>query len=310
MRALAATAYGPLEDLEFIDLPKPVPGPEHVLVRTEATALNAVDKALITGTMRHVLPVRHPFVPGVDVSGVIEAVGADVTRFTVGEAIVAWNGVPSGALAEYVLVKATAAAAVRPAGLTAAQGAALPTAALTAAALLDISGTSPGDTVLVVGAGGGVGSYLVQLAGQAGLVVLATGRTGDQEFLDGLGALHTIDYQHVDITEEALRLVPGGVDVVFDLANTGPALALTAGAARGGGRLVSPLGGPASFERGVTAVYGGTTTPDGRLAALAAQAATGELRIAIGAEYAFAEARRALVDFAHKHIRGKVTITF
>ncbi|GAA2425815.1 alcohol dehydrogenase catalytic domain-containing protein [Streptomyces glaucus] len=242
MRALAATAYGPLEDLEFIDLPRPVPGPDHVLVRTEATALNAIDKALITGTMRHVLPVRHPFVPGVDVSGVIEAVGADVTRFTVGEAIVAWNGVPSGALAEYVLVKASAAAAVRPAGLTAAQGAALPTAALTAAALLDISGTSPGDTVLVVGAGGGVGSYLVQLAGQAGLVVLATGRTGDQEFLDGLGALHTIDYQHVDITEEALRLVPGGVDVVFDLANTGPALALTAGAARGGGRPPSPPG--------------------------------------------------------------------
>ncbi|MEZ3179078.1 zinc-binding dehydrogenase [Streptomyces pimonensis] len=310
MRALAATAYGPLEDLEFIDLPRPVPGPGHVLVRTEAAALNAVDKALITGTMRHVVPVRHPFVPGVDVSGVIEAVGADVTRFAVGEAIVAWNDVPSGALAEYVLVKATAAAAVRPAGLTAAQGAALPTAALTAAALLDISGTSPGDTVLVVGAGGGVGSYLVQLANRAGLVVLATGRTGDQEFLDGLGALHTIDYQHVDITEEALRLVPGGVDVVFDLANAGPALALTAGAARSGGRLVSPLGGPRSFERGVTAVYGGTTTPDGRLAALAAQAATGELRIAIGAEYAFAEARRALVDFAHRHIRGKVTITF
>ncbi|WP_093796871.1 zinc-binding dehydrogenase [Streptomyces sp. Wb2n-11] len=310
MRALAAAAYGPLEDLEFIDLPRPVPGPGQVLVRTEAAALNAIDKALVTGAMRHVLPVRHPFVPGVDVSGVIEAVGVDVTRFTAGEAIMAWNDVSSGALAEYVLVEATAAAAVRPAGLTPAQAAALPTAALTAAALLDISGTSPGDTVLVVGAGGGVGSYLVQLAVRAGLVVFATGRTGDQEFLDGLGALHTIDYQHVDITEEALRLVPGGVDVVFDLANTGPALARTAGAARSGGRLVSPLGGPASFERGVSAVYGGTTTPDGRLAALAAQAATGELHIAIGADYAFTEARRALVDFAHKHIRGKVTITF
>ncbi|MFV0131482.1 NADP-dependent oxidoreductase [Streptomyces sp. HMX112] len=310
MKALVAHTYGPLESLEFIDLPKPVPGPGQLLVRMEAAALNAVDQVLITGAARDALPVRHPFVPGVDVSGVIEAVGAGVTGFGVGEAVMAWNGVPSGALAEYTLVDATAAAAVRPAGLTAAQGAALPTAALTSAALLDVAGAAAGDTALVVGASGGVGSYLVQLAGRAGLVVLATGRTDDQEFLGGLGARHTIDYQHMDIAEEALRLVPGGVDVVFDLANAGPALARTAAAVRRGGRLVSPRGGPAAFERGVTAVYGGTTTPEGRLASLAGLAATGELRTTIGADYPFAEARRALTDFATKHIRGKVTVTF
>ncbi|MFD6249110.1 NADP-dependent oxidoreductase [Streptomyces roseolus] len=310
MKALVARTYGPLESLEFTELPNPEPGPGQLLVRMEAAALNAVDHVLITGEARAALPVRHPFVPGVDVSGVIEAVGAGVTGFGTGESVIAWNGVRSGALAEYTLVNTTAAAAVRPAGLTAAQGAALPTAALTAAALLDLAGAAAGDTALVVGASGGVGSYLVQLADRAGLVVLATGRNDDQEFLAGLGARYPIDYQHTDIAQEALRLVPGGVDVVFDLANAGPALARTAAAVRGGGRLVSPLRGPAAFERGVTAVYGGTTTPEGRLASLAALAATDELRPTIGADYPFAEARRALTDFATKHIRGKVTVTF
>ncbi|MFE6225832.1 alcohol dehydrogenase catalytic domain-containing protein [Streptomyces sp. NPDC057854] len=203
MKALVAQTYGPLESVEFTELPNPEPGPRRLLVRMEAAALNAVDHVLVTGEARGALPVRHPFVPGVDVSGVIEAVGPGVTGFSTGESVIAWNGVRSGALAEYTLVNATAAAAVRPAGLTAAQGAALPTAALTAAAL-------------------------------AGLVVLATGRNDDQEFLAGLGARSPIDYQHTDIAQEALRLVPGGVDVVFDPANAGPEPGRSAAAVRKG----------------------------------------------------------------------------
>jgi NADPH:quinone reductase-like Zn-dependent oxidoreductase len=97
---------------------------------------------------------------------------------------------------------------------------------------------------------------------------------------------------------------------VIDLANAGPALATTAAAAKAGGQLVSPLGGPSAFDRDVTAVYTGTHTPQGRLEELAAKAADGRLAIEIGADYAFGQADRALIDFASQHIRGKVTVTF
>ncbi|MER6345286.1 NADP-dependent oxidoreductase [Streptomyces sp. NPDC001595] len=310
MKALIARSYGPLEDLEFADLPTPVPGPGQLLVRLQATSLNAVDKVLVTGAMRDALPVRHPFVPGVDVSGVVEAVGENVTRFSVGDAVISWNSVTAGALAEYIVINDAPSAARRPAGLTPAQGAALPTGALTAAALLDAVRFQEGDTVLIVGAAGGVGSFTVQLAKQAGLTVVATGRPDDEEFLRRLGADHFIDYTRGAIAQEAHRLVPGGVDAVIDLANAGPALATTAHAARAEGQLVSPLGGPPSFERGVTAVYTGTRTPQGRLEELAEKAADGRLRIEIGADYAFGQADQALVDFAGRHLRGKVTVTF
>jgi NADPH:quinone reductase-like Zn-dependent oxidoreductase len=310
MKALVARSYGPVEDLAIADIPKPAPGPGQLLVRTEASALNAVDLALVTGSVKDHLPIQHPFVPGVDVTGVVEAVGEGVSRFNVGDRILAWNGVPSGGLAEYALVQDAPSAALRPAALGLAESAALPTAGLTAAALIDEAKLQAGENVLVVGASGGVGSFTVQLAKQTGAKVLATGRADEEDLLRQLGADTTVDYKSSDVTAEALRWAPGGVDVVIDLAQAGPALAGSAAAARPGGRLISPLGGPAAFDRGVTAIYTGTRTPEGRLEALAAQAAEGHLRVEISARYSFADAPQALADYAHKHLPGKVVITF
>lgn len=310
MKALLARAYGPLEDLEIADVPRPEPGAGQLLVRVEAAAVNPVDVALITGAMRDALPVTHPFVPGVDVSGVVEAVGPGVGGFSAGDAVIAWNGVPSGAFAEYALVRADDSAAVRPAGLDARHGAALPTGALTAAALLDKAEFGPGGTLLVVGATGGLGGYAVQLAKQAGATVIATGRDGDHGYLTDLGADGVIDYRTEDVAERVRHWAPEGADVVLDLAQAGPALAASATAAKPGGLLVSPLGGPPSFDRDVRAAYTGTTTPTGRLTALAAQAAAGTLRVEIGAEYPFPQVRQALLDFRTRHVRGKVVVTF
>jgi NADPH:quinone reductase-like Zn-dependent oxidoreductase len=310
MKALLARAYGPLDQLEIGEAPQPAPGPGQLLVRVEAAAVNPIDVALVTGRLQAELPVRHPFVPGVDVSGVVEAVGEGVTGFAVGDAVIAWNGVPSGAFAEYTLVPANGSAAVRPAGLDARHGAALPTGALTASALLDEAGLTPGSTLLVVGATGGLGGYAVQLAKRAGATVFATGRAGDRDYLRHLGADEVIDYTTEDVAARVRERAPEGADVVIDVAQAGPALAASAAAAKPGGLVVSPLGGPPSFDRDVTARYTGTTTPPGRLAELAGLAATGALRAEIGAEYPFAEARQALTDFAGRHIPGKVVITF
>ncbi|GAA5165404.1 MULTISPECIES: quinone oxidoreductase family protein [Amycolatopsis] len=310
MKALVAREYGPLDQLELTEVPRPVPGQGQVLVRTEAAAVNPVDLVLVTGGMRDALPVSHPFVPGVDVSGVVEAVGSGVDRFAVGDPVIAWTGVPSGAFAEYALVRADDSAVVRPAALDARRAAALPTGALTASALLDEAKPRAGSTLLVVGAAGGLGSYAVQLAKRAGATVFATGREDDLDYLTRLGADGVLDYRGENVAERVREWVPGGVDAVIDVALAGPDLATSAAAARPGGVLVSPRGGPAEFDCGVTAVYTGTTTPSGRLAELARAAAAHELHIEISAQYPFAEARQALLDFAGQHVRGKVVITF
>lgn len=309
MKALLARAYGPVEDLEIADVPRPVPGPGQLLVRVEAAAVNPIDVKLVNGAMRDFLPVEHPFVPGVDVSGVVEAVGEGVDRFTPGDAVIATQGVASGAFAEYALVRADDSAAVRPAGLDARRGAALSTAALTAAALLDQAELAPGATLLVVGAAGGIGGYAVQLAKRAGAVVLATGHEEDRERLGRLGADDVVDYRAEDVTRWVRDRFAEGVDVVVDLVAAGPALAASAAAAKPGGLLVSPLGGPPAFDRDVTAAYTGTTTPPGRLAELAALAAEGALRVEIAAEYPLVEARQALLDFTRQHVSGKFVIT-
>lgn len=310
MKALLARSYGPLDDLEIAEVPRPEPGAGQVLVRVEAAAVNRVDIALITGARQDALPVAHPFVPGVDVSGVVEAIGPGVDRFRSGDAVIAWNGVPSGAFAEYALVRADGSATLRPAALDARHGAALPTGSLTAAALLDEAEPGPDVTILVVGATGGLGSYAVQLAKQAGATVIATGREGDRDYLESLGADGVINYRAENVAERVRDWAPEGADVVIDVAQAGPALAGAAAAAKPGGLVVSPLGGPPAFDHDVRAAYTGTTTPPGRLAELAAHAATGALRVEIGAEYPFIETRQALLDFTARHVRGKVVITF
>jgi NADPH2:quinone reductase len=309
VKALVSQSYGPLEELTIGELPTPVAGPGQVLVRIEAAALNGVDVKLPTGDLKDFAPVRHPFVPGIDGAGVVEAVGEGVTRFSAGDKVMTSNGFASGAIAEYQVVEDGSAIAIRPEGLDAAHGAALPLAALTSVTVLEVAAVQTGESVLVVGASGGLGTFAVQLAKQAGAKVLATGRADEVEFLRGLGADEVIDYKSVDTAEETHRLVPGGVDVVLDLANQGPGIEDSAAAAKAGGRLISVLGGAASFDRGVEATYVQTKVPAGRFDEVARQAAEGGLRVEIGGTYAFADAAQALIDFSSKHFRGKVVIT-
>ncbi|GHJ42369.1 NADP-dependent oxidoreductase [Streptomyces sp. TS71-3] len=310
MKALVSRSYGPLEALETADLPTPAPGRGEVLLRTEAVSLNGIDPKLVTGAMKDFLPVPHPFVPGVDVAGVVEAVGPGVTRLSAGDRVVAALAPPFGGLAEYVVAQDSPRLAPRPEGLDAARGAALVTGAMTALTVLDAAAIQAAETVLVVGATGGVGSFTVQLACRAARALHATGHAEDQAFLAGLGADRLIDYRSVDVAQEAHRIVPGGVDVVLDLVHAGPALASSAAAARTGGRLVSVLGGPPAFDRGVGATYVATQYPAGRLEEAARQVADSRLEVPIGASYSFGQARAALIDFTTLHVRGKYVVAF
>jgi NADPH:quinone reductase-like Zn-dependent oxidoreductase len=309
MKALVAPSYVPLDQISVTDAPDPVAGPGQVLIRVQAAALNPLDAALITGAMRQFMPVEHPFVIGMDASGTVVAVGEDVTGYAVDDEVVAYTHFHPGTIAEYTLAAPGPYLARRPAGLDTVRGAALPAVSLSGACVVENAAIEPGQTVLIIGATGGVGSFAVQLAKRAGAEVIATAAPADVEYARGLGADEVVDYTG-DPVRRALELRPDGVDVVIDLINRGPALAHTATAVKAGGRLVSTLMGPEEFDRDVVPVYVRMTAPEGRLQQLVEEVAAGLLSVEVGATYALAEAPTAVAAFvAGRHSRGKVVIT-
>ena len=309
MKALVAPAYGPVDRIVITDVPTPAPGPEQILVRVQAAALNPLDVALITGAMRELMPVEHPFVVGMDAAGIVAAVGERVSGFAVGDEVVAYTHFHPGTIAEYTLVAEGPHVAHRPVGLDAVRGAALPAVSITAECVLAAAEVTPGQTVLVVGAAGGVGAFTVQLLTRAGARVLATASPADSDYVRGLGAQEIIDYTSSDTTQGALRHQPGGVDIAIDFVNRGPNLAGTATAVKPGGRLVSTLMGPEAFDRGVTPVYVRMAARDGQLQRLADEAAAGRLTVEVTATYDIDDAPKAMAAFAAgQFTRGKIVI--
>jgi NADPH:quinone reductase-like Zn-dependent oxidoreductase len=207
MKAIVYERYGPPEDLELRERDKPEVGDDGVLVRVRAASVNPLDWHFMRGEPRFVRVMsglRRPkrSVPGVDVAGEVEAVGANVTEFRPGDHVF---GRRAGSFAEYVCGTEDAFVA-RPARLTWEQAAALPVAGCTAVqALRDQGGLRPGQTVLVNGAAGGVGSFAVQIAKALGAEVTGVCSAGNVELVSSLGADHVVDYTAEDFTRSGRR---------------------------------------------------------------------------------------------------------
>ncbi|GHF45737.1 NADPH:quinone reductase [Streptomyces mashuensis] len=236
MRAIVAEGPGGPDVLRVVETDRPEPGPTEILVRVHAAGVNPVDwKTRARGF--GVDGAEAPFIPGYDVSGVVEAVGAGVTLFRPGDAVYGMPRFPhfAGAYADYVTAPSRHFAH-RPAGLDHVQAAALPLAALTAwQALVDTADVQPGERVLVHAAAGGVGHLAVQIAKARGAHVIGTAREAKHAFLRELGADETIDYTQQDFAE-VLR--DTGADVVLETIG-GPQTARSLSVLRPGGRLVS-----------------------------------------------------------------------
>ena len=323
MLALVAHDYGPPSQLALEEAPQPEPGAGQALVRMAAAALNPFDLKLLTGAMKGAVPAEFPYIPGMDGAGTIAALGDGVEGVAVGDEVLGFFGRTPGTIAEYAVLEVGPYLARRPSGLDAVHAAALPESGVTAKTLLraldldfarlDPAGPAPaaGRRLLVIGATGGIGMFVVQLACAAGCEVLATASPADKEYVLSLGAVHALDYTAGDLVEQVLALHPEGVDAVVDLVNSGEGVRDSARALRPGGRLASPLSGPEDLgppARGVQAAYVGLTLLPGDLEDLAVRAAAGELRVEVSCVYRFADAARAFVDFAEGHTRGKLVI--
>src|SRR5688572_26361405 len=210
MRAVRVDEFGDRSVLKIVTIDRPTPGEGELLVRVHAAAVNPVDWKMRQGGGR--MGMKTPFTPGFDVSGVVESVGAGVTKFKAGDAIFAMLDLRrGGGYAEYAIVKESEAA-MKPAKVSHVEAAAVPLAALTAwQALFDTAKLEKGQTVLIHAGAGGVGSAAIQLAKWKGARVIATASKENQEFLRKLGADETIDYRAEKFEDRAKD-----VDVVLD----------------------------------------------------------------------------------------------
>ena len=207
MKAIAQTSYGPPDALQCLEIPKPSPKDNEVLVQVHASSVNAMDWRLFTFPrfIRRLMGrgLRRPKYPacGADVAGRVEAVGPAVTGFRAGDEVF---GVLRGAYAEYACGPESTLA-MKPAGVSFEAAAAAPVAGLTALQAVRKARVQPGQTVLINGAGGGVGTFAVQIAKASGAEVTAVCSTRNQEVARAIGADHVIDYTREDFTKSGRR---------------------------------------------------------------------------------------------------------
>lgn len=206
MKAIIFEKYGSPDVLELKEVEKPTPNDDQLLIKVKATAVNPLDWHRYRGApfiVRFTDGLRQPKNPclGADIAGEVEAVGKNVTQFQPGDAV--YGEIGSGGLAEYVCV-AEKAIVAKPANFSFVEAAAVPVAALTALqSLRDHGQIQAGQTVLVNGASGGVGTFAVQIAKAMGAEVTAVCSTRNVELVRSLGADHVIDYTKEDLTKSS-----------------------------------------------------------------------------------------------------------
>ncbi|PPK67359.1 NADP-dependent oxidoreductase [Actinokineospora auranticolor] len=311
MQAVVVGAYGPPEDYAVGEVPVPLPGPGQIQVRVAAASLNPGDLRVSSGEFD--VDLEFPFVPGNDFAGTVTEVGAGVREYRLGEEVFglaipralrsltgARPSLSTGALAEYVVVEAdTALIAHRPAALAPDQAAAVATVGFTALGIMKTAAIQPGETVLLIGGAGGVGTAVLPLLAAAGAHVTATARPEDVALLRGLGAAETVPYGEY----------PVDVDAIVNLALPAAELSWTPDALRAGGRLVTITFPPPEFDPPIDSRP--VLDMEARLATMrdvGAAAVRGDLSALITRRYPLAEADRACVDFVRGHTVGKYVV--
>jgi NADPH:quinone reductase-like Zn-dependent oxidoreductase len=289
MMAWRVHEFGPPEIMKFERVPRPEPGPGEVLVKVDAAGVGPWDGWIRAG--KSALPQPLPLTLGSDLSGEIVAMGTGVSELRVGDQV---YGVTNprfiGAYAEYALASADMVAN-KPTSLTHVEAASVPVVSVTAwQALFDHAQLKAGQTVVIHGAAGNVGSYAVQLARRAGVQTIATAATDDISFVRDLGANTVIDYRTQRFEEEVRE-----ADAVIDLVG-GETQDRSFQVLRRGGKLISAVSNPDQHlaeRHGVEAGFFLVSVTSQYLAEIARLVDCGELRTNVGAVLPLADARDA-----------------
>jgi len=304
MKAVVAHQYGAPEVLKFEEIPRPEPKENEALVRVIASGVNPADPLTLSGKYAREFGTHLPLIPGYDIAGIVEKTGANITKLKIGEAV---YGYPTfgGGWADYVTVKEYEVAA-KPKSLNFVEAAAVPMGALTAwQALVDTAHLHPGQTILIHGGSGGVGSFAVQIAKARGARVIATASTANQDLLKQLGADAAIDY-----TKTRFEDVVKDVDAVLDPVGK-ETLARSYGVVKKGGIVMSLVArpDPAEFQKRGIRGAGISVHPDAAdLAEIARLIDAGNIKPIVTQVLPLSNAIAAQEQAATHHTRGKVAL--
>jgi NADPH2:quinone reductase len=312
MRAVAIDRFGDPDVLKVRMLPVPVLEPDEVLIAVHTAGVGSWDADIRGGWWPDAVDPPFPLVPGTDGSGNVAAAGADVRRLRAGDAVYSysWNNPKGGFYAEFTAVSADHVAPILSA-LDLRLAGAVPTTGLTA--LQGIDGAldlRSGQSVLIHGASGGVGTLAVQFARLRGARVLASASGPDGVALvRRLGADEAIDGRHEDLLAAARRFAPEGLDAIFALSG-GEVLDRCIAAVRPGGRVAYPNGvEPEPKPPGAVKLVGYDAVSNVRkLEKLAHAIEAAKLRVPIDSEYPLADASKAHARLAQGHVLGKVVL--
>jgi NADPH:quinone reductase len=308
MRAIILDDFDSSPDLRQ-DLPAPTPADNEVLVRVSASSVSPVDNSVAAGMLKDMVEHEFPVTLGRDFAGVVEQVGSEVSGLSEGAEVFGFitgmsPTVHDGTWAELIAVPESVATR-KPDDIDAASAGAAPLAAITALAAIDALGVSEGDTVLIVGANGGVGSFAVQLAANAGARVIAPALPEDEEYLKDLGVSEILP-READIAALVHERYPEGIEALLDLISYAPeGFDTHAEVLHDDGRGASPLS--AAGEGSERHNVGAVPSPE-NLQRLARLLEAGMLRVPIQQTYELEQAAEALHALATEHTRGKRAI--
>lgn len=314
MKAILINEFGGREVLKYADATTPEPGEGEVLVRVKAAGVNPVDWKIRAGYLKDFYPYKFPIILGWDLAGLVEQVGYSARRFKPGDEVYAYCRRPviqQGTYAEYVAISESYLAA-RPKTISFKEAAAIPLAVLTAyQAVYDAVKVRAGESILILAASGGVGSFAVQFARIAGAKVIGLASRKNHVYLKELGANDTVDYASGDFREAVRSIAPAGVDVVFDCFGA-EALAKASDCVKRGGRTVSILvreSKELAAKAGASHHYVFVEPNVPELDRIRSLVEAGNLKVHLSATFPLAETAKAHEVIETGHTRGKIVLT-
>jgi len=306
MKAIVLNEYGGREVLKYQDVPRPEPKEDEILVRVIAAAVNPVDTYVRQGMLGKRAIGNSSTILGYDIAGVVEKTGANAKKFKKGGAIYCYLSVMrGGGYAEFAIAKESETA-LKPKNINFVDAAAVPLAATTAwQALIDSAKIDKGQTVLIHGGSGGVGSFAIQIAKARGAKVFATASTANQDLLKQLGADVAIDY-----TKQKFEDIAKDVDVVLDSVGK-DTLQRSYGVVKKGGFIVSLVARPDPAELEKHGIHGAplSVTPNSdELAEITKLIDDKKIKVVVSQMFPLIDAAKAQEQAATGHTRGKIVL--
>jgi NADPH:quinone reductase-like Zn-dependent oxidoreductase len=311
MRAIVVDEFGGTPHMA--DMPVPEPGPGDVQIQIKAAGVNPFDAAIVSGALKDVVAHKFPLILGMDGAGVVTKAGDGVVAFRPGDRVYGQFNRPSaglGGYCEYSLVRADGVVAKMADGMNFEQAAALPVASTTGWNLVSTARVDTGQSVLVVGATGGVGHAAVQFAAAQGAKVIATATPDAATMMLDLGASKVVDYTAGPVADQVASMFPDGIDVVIDIVGGSQVVDL-ARLIKTGGVMISAKGGAdpdALAQREIRGINFVNKTTGAQLAELADVFESGQLKVILQHAVPLEDAPAALQRVLQGGARGKTVI--